>query len=268
MKKDISSRAQLLMDGHDYIHPALLKTYDRRQALNAIGGFAGLLMLAGCAPLSSATDSTSSASGGTAESSPTNPGTCSVIPTETEGPYPASQVLNQSWIYRSDIREDRTGVPMNLILNIFDTNNSCNPISNAAVYIWHCDKDGNYSGYNGYKSATFLRGVQTTDSNGKVSFQTIYPGWYAGRITHVHFEIFLNNSLSSTPKKVSQLAFPQATTQAVYASDLYKAKGQNTSVTSFSKDNVFSDGVQLQLATMTGDIRSGYTAQLNVGIAL
>jgi protocatechuate 3,4-dioxygenase beta subunit len=77
----------------------------------------------------------------------------------------------------------------------------------------------------------FLRGVQMTDSAGLVRFTTIYPGWYSGRITHVHFRAYLGNALQAT----SQLAFPQDTTRAVYQSSLYAARGQNTSVTVFQR---------------------------------
>ena len=140
-----------------------------------------------------------------------------------------------------------------------------------AVYIWHCDKDGLYSGYNvsnnaGQAGLTYLRGIQLTDANGLASFTTIYPGWYAGRITHVHFQVYLNNNLAVTATATSQLAFPLATTQAVYNTALY-TKGQNTSVTSFSADNVFSDGTTYQLVNITGDTTNGYTAELLVTIA-
>jgi protocatechuate 3,4-dioxygenase beta subunit len=99
-----------------------------------------------------------------------------------------------------------------------------------------------------------------------VTFQTIYPGWYAGRITHIHFQVYLT-TLSGTASATSQLAFPPDITTAVYASSLYAARGQNTSVTSFAADNVFSDGTQYQLATVTGTIAGGLGAALTVGVA-
>ncbi|HJY39091.1 MAG TPA: hypothetical protein VJ299_16545 [Steroidobacteraceae bacterium] len=83
----------------------------------------------------------------------------------------------------------------------------------------------------------------TTEGKTGVPLQlllTFVPGWYSGRITHVHFRSYLGTSLQAT----SQLAFPQDITNAVYASSLYAARGQNTSVTSFSADNVFSDDEQ------------------------
>jgi protocatechuate 3,4-dioxygenase beta subunit len=125
------------------------------------------------------------------------------------------------------------------------------------------------SGYNQPGSntvgQTFCRGVQMTDSNGLVRFTTVYPGWYAGRITHAHFRVYRGNALEAT----SQLAFPQDITAQVYASALYAARGQNTSVGSFSADNIFSDGVQYQLCTMSRNTSSGgYDAALTVGISM
>jgi hypothetical protein len=85
------------------------------------------------------------------------------------------------------------------------------------------------------------------------------------RDTHVHFRVYLGNSLEAT----SQLAFPQDITRAVYSSSLYVARGQNTSVTSLGADNVFADGEQYQLCTMSENATSaGYDAALTIGIAL
>ncbi len=198
-------------------------------------------------------------------------GTCTLTPTETQGPYPLLAILSNTAMVRSDIREGKTGVPLTVKLTILDLSNGCTPVAGAAVYIWHCDKDGLYSGYSvsnnaGQAGLTYLRGIQVTDSNGLVTFTTIYPGWYAGRITHVHFQVYLNNNLSVTATATSQLAFPQATTQAVYNTSLY-TKGQNNSVTSFAADNVFSDGTTYQMAGISGDATSGYTAELQVTIA-
>ncbi len=73
--------------------------------------------------------------------------------------------------------------------------------------------------------------------------------------------------MTGTATRTSQLAFPQAVTQAVYATDLYP-RGQNTSVISFAQDSVFSDGVEYQTATMSGDAVNGYIAYLTIGIAV
>ena len=198
---------------------------------------------------------------------------CTLVPSETQGPYPLSSFLSDPTIRRADIRAGKTGVPLTVRLALVDVNRGCTPIANAAVYIWHCDLEGEYSGYSSPQNGshlgeTFLRGVQTTDAAGNVSFTSIYPGWYPGRITHIHVQIFLDDDLVSSSEITTQLAFPQAVTTAVYASSLYAANGQNSSVGSYAEDNVFSDGVDLQLATLTGDVASGYTAALTIAIAV
>ena len=199
-------------------------------------------------------------------------GTCTLTATETDGPYPLYAILSNSVLTRSDITEGKTGVPLTLTLTLQDLSNGCTPISGAGIYIWHCDKDGVYSGYAtstnaGSTSTTFLRGVQVTDSNGQVTFTTIYPGWYAGRITHIHAQVYLNDSLvEGSAIATTQLAFPVDITAAVYDSALY-TKGQNTSVTSFSADNVFSDGTSTEMLSLSGDTTSGYTATMTISIA-
>jgi len=199
-------------------------------------------------------------------------GSCTLTATETDGPYPLYAILTNSILTRSDITEGKTGVPLTLTLTLQDLSSGCTPISGAGIYIWHCDKDGIYSGYAnstnaGSTSTTFLRGVQVSDANGQVTFTTIYPGWYAGRITHIHVQVYLNDSLvSGTAVATTQLAFPVATTALVYASALY-TKGQNTSVTSFAADNVFSDGTATEMLTISGDTSSGYAAAMTISIA-
>jgi protocatechuate 3,4-dioxygenase beta subunit len=198
-------------------------------------------------------------------------GSCTLIPTETEGPYPLLAILGNSAMVRRDITEGKTGVPLTLVLNLRNVGSTCAPISNAAVYVWHCDKDGGYSGYssnaNGnHQGETFLRGIQVSDSAGQVTFTTIYPGWYAGRITHIHFQVYLNDNLRVTATATSQLGFPQSVTEAVYASSLYSTHGQNSSVRGFAADNVFSDGTEYQIASVTGDVNSEFVATLDVGI--
>ncbi|MCB1629353.1 MAG: hypothetical protein KDI48_16605 [Xanthomonadales bacterium] len=193
---------------------------------------------------------------------------CALIPSETEGPYPLLAVLNDADIRRSDITEDRLGVPLTMIFKLVNINDSCKPVVGSAVYAWHCDKDGVYSGYGQGSGERFLRGVQVSDRSGQVVFQTIYPGWYTGRITHIHFRVYLNESTGSNGIATSQVAFPVDVTTAVYNSALYAARGQNTSVTSFSADGIFRDGVSFQLASLSGNPNVGFVATLIVGIAV
>ena len=119
-------------------------------------------------------------------------------------------------------------------------------------------------------SENYLRGVQETDADGTVTFQTIFPGCYDGRMPHVHFEVYptVAKATSSTNKvKTSQLGLPDAPCDEVYATSAYATSKTNYARITFASDNVFSDGTSLQIATVTGDATSGYVATLQVGIA-
>lgn len=193
------------------------------------------------------------------------PPNCVLIPSETAGPFPLDLTANPTF-FRQDIRENKTGVLLNLKIKIVGVNN-CLPMANLRVNIWHCDKDGLYSGYSqtnnpGQAGQTYLRGYQMTDANGEVAFTTIFPGWYSGRICHIHFQVYVSSMYAA----ISQLTFPIATKNALYAdnSSLY-TKGADP--LSFSSDNIFSDGYAYQLATLTPNAATGgYDSYLEVAI--
>jgi len=259
---------------------AVSMSTSRRGALGALSGL-GALTIWGCGGNSADSASeTASASAVDAASESglekilaTTTTTCTVVAEETEGPYPLRAILSNSAMLRSDMTESKTGVPLTLRIKLIDVNNACAPIVGASVYIWHCDKDGLYSGYDvnnnaGQAGLTYLRAVQVSDSTGRVTFKSIFPGWYAGRITHIHAMVFLAGSSlgnSSTAMATTQFGFPPAVTTAVYNSALY-TKGQNTSVTSFSADNVFSDGTSTELLTLSGSVSAGYLGAIVLGI--
>lgn len=199
-------------------------------------------------------------------------GGCAVIPEETQGPYLLRAILRNRAMVRKDIREGKAGIPLTLRLKVQDVSKACRPIPNAAVYIWHCDKDGGYSGYSSRENGnhvgeTYLRGIQITDANGEVSFTTIFPGWYPGRITHIHFQVYLNDNRAVSATATSQLAFPQSVTKAVYDTPLYRGRGQNTTVADFSEDGVFSDGTAYQIAAVSGEPTQSLEATLDIGIS-
>lgn len=190
---------------------------------------------------------------------------CTVIPPETEGPFPLDLSAN-TYYFRTDVKEDRTGAPLTLRLKILGEDN-CTPMTNVRVNIWSCDKDGVYSGYatpqnaGGSADTKWLRGYQMTDANGEVEFKTIFPGWYSGRICHIHFKV----TMSSTSSRISQLTFDIPTKNAIYAAfpALYTKGADPMTIAS---DNIFSDGVEYQTATLTGNPTDGYSSYLEVTV--
>jgi protocatechuate 3,4-dioxygenase beta subunit len=149
------------------------------------------------------------------------------------------------------------GIPLTIRLQLVNVGASCAAIAGATVYLWHCDRDGNYSMYaSGLTKENYLRGVQAADADGYVSFTTIFPGCYAGRMPHVHFEVFpsLAKAASAAGRiKTSQFTFPMATLNEVYANTAYAASSRNLASISYATDNVFSDGTSLQMASVSGD---------------
>jgi protocatechuate 3,4-dioxygenase beta subunit len=191
--------------------------------------------------------------------------TCAAIPEETEGPF-VLDLGDDQRMFRSDITEGRDGAPLALTMTLVDVARGCTPLAGARVDLWHCDKDGVYSGFDhpgsDAEGERFLRGIQVSDATGVVRFTTIYPGWYEGRVTHIHFQVFVDGEVVST----SQLAFPDDVTAAVYESPLYAARGENAGVPTTADDMVFGDGADEQWLTMTGNVDDGYVASITVGI--
>lgn len=212
------------------------------------------------------TESNTTSGSGTANTSAGTNGTCTVAPTETEGPFPTK--VPASYV-RSDITDGRSGYKMTAKITVGNINNSCAALAGAIVDIWHCDAEGNYSEYGGtgmqstnYQSVHFLRGRQTTDANGLVTFTSIFPGWYSGRATHIHVHVY---SASGTSLSVTQIAFPEGAGSAVALVNGY-SKGLN-GYTYNNADNVFSDDkTGIEIAKVSGTLAAGFdlTFKLNV----
>jgi protocatechuate 3,4-dioxygenase beta subunit len=216
--------------------------------------------------VSSATDSTTGTTTTVTGGSSSTTG-CVVAPEETEGPFPTHTPASY---VRSDITDGRTGYKLTVKINIVNHNNNCNALAGVLVDIWHCDAEGNYSEYGGsgmqstnYATVHFLRGRQTTDTNGLVTYTSIFPGWYSGRATHIHAHVY---TASGTSLKVTQIAFPEGTGTALVAVNGY-AKGL-TGYTYNKNDNVFSDdSTGIEIATVTGSTTAGFVLTMNVSVA-
>ena len=284
------------MDLHDFglasdLEVMQRQALDRRRVLRwVLAGAAGLPLISCGGSGSSETVATATGStGGSGTTTPTTPtaSTCAVIPEETGGPYPADgtntnggsiiNVLNQSGVVRSDIRSSfngatgvAAGVPLTIKLQLVNANASCASLAGYAIYLWHCDRDGLYSLYSsGVTAQNYLRGVQETDSSGSLSFTTIFPGCYAGRMPHVHFEVYpslARAAAASNRIKTSQFTFPLATLNEVYTASGYTSSVRNLAQISYATDNVFSDGTSLQMAGVTGNATDGYVVTLTIGV--
>jgi protocatechuate 3,4-dioxygenase beta subunit len=252
---------------------------DRRRMLKLIGFTCAGLLLAGCGP------STDGSSGAASTTSPSSTGDtaggCTAIPEETAGPYPGDgsngpDALTQSGIVRSDIRSSlgqysgtAEGIPLTIRMTIQDASNGCAPLRGAAVYAWHCDREGNYSLYT-ITDQNYLRGVQEAGSDGVVTFASIFPACYAGRWPHIHFEVYPNLAAATDDANkiaTSQIALPEDVCNSVYATAGYEQSVQNLGQVSLQSDNVFGDdGGARQLGQVTGNLEEGYTVKLTVPV--
>jgi protocatechuate 3,4-dioxygenase beta subunit len=208
---------------------------------------------------------------------------CREIPEETAGPFPADgsngpNILDDVGIVRKDIRSSfgeaapgkARGVQLQVKLTVLNASDGCTPYEGAAVYIWHCDREGRYSIYSpGVEDQNYLRGVQAANAAGKLTFNSVFPGCYVGRWPHIHFEVYpdLDEATSFRNKiATSQLAFPRKTCKRVYAKDGYEQSVINFADVSLKTDSVFSDGWKDEMATMTGSPEQGYVASLAIAV--
>ena len=244
---------------------------DRRSALRLFAG-AGTAVLAAC----------SSSSKAAVKSALNSSTSCSSIPEETPGPYPGDgsngpDVLTQAGVVRRDIRNSLTsgstaeGIPVTVKFLLQDTARGCAPLAGAALYLWHCNRDGAYSMYaQGLTEEDYLRGVQPADASGTVTFQTIFPGCYDGRWPHMHFEVYENETAATSGGRIlktSQLAIPRAACETAYTASGYRTSASNLGGVSLDSDMVFrDDGGVHELASVTGSPSDGYTFTLTVPV--
>ena len=196
------------------------RTVGRREALGVMGA-AGAALAFGCGGSPTSPDTSTSTS--TTTTGSTN-AACAVTPTETAGPYPSL-----TDIFRSDIRDGKTGTLLTLTVKVVNVTAGCAAVANANV---------------------------------EVTFTTIYPGWYQGRATHIHLEVTING----VSRKVTQIAFPESVNNTVYRSGVYASRGSNP--TSNLSDGIFADSLSAELVTPSGDTVNGYTAGCQVGVSL
>jgi protocatechuate 3,4-dioxygenase beta subunit len=196
---------------------------------------------------------------------------CVLTPEQEEGPF----YIDFAQV-RQDIVEDRRGVPLALAVAVVDSN-TCKPIRNAAVDVWHCDALGIYSGEPSEGSAdkSYLRGIQLTDGNGQVKFATIYPGQYPGRTTHIHVKVHTGGQRANGTYSGGHVSH----TGQLFTSDRHDAEvfafapyNRNPAeLTPRDADFIFRDqhgsSSELALAPAGNSLaRDGFTAKVTLGV--
>jgi len=175
----------------------------------------------------------------------------------TEGPYYLTLDL-----MRADITEGLAGIPMDVVFTVLDADGR--PSTGALVDIWHANADGHYSGFTQPGAAatgtTYLRGTQPVGADGTVTFHSLYPGWYEGRTTHVHFKVRRGGLTNLT----SQFFLPDTLSEFLYTQvSAYRRKTMRDTLNS-------TDGIAIQAGpTVEGNVREAngrYIATLTVRV--
>ena len=280
------------MSARDHVHDHdvglshdLPRILGRRRLLTVLGGVGATVAVAACG--SDEGSSTTGTSGGDQRGSSSQSDTTVAdgeIPEETAGPFPGDgsngpDALGQSGAVRQDITSSfgdasgtADGVPLTIRLKVHDVSGEeVSSYAGAAVYLWHCSREGEYSMYSeNVADENFLRGVQEADDAGALEFTSIFPGAYEGRWPHIHFEVYptLGDATSASNRlRTSQIALPEDVCREVYdTADGYDASVANLERTSLATDLVFADGYSLQMAKVTGSVDEGFVATLNVPV--
>ncbi|KAI0970594.1 aromatic compound dioxygenase [Xylaria arbuscula] len=208
---------------------------------------------------------------------------CVLTPEVTQGPY----YIGGEYI-RTNIIEDQAGIDTIIDYQIIDVD-TCEPVPNVYLEMWHCNATGVYSGIvasgNGDSSdetnidKTWLRGIQLSDSDGVVQFESIFPGHYTSRATHIHLlvhtnaTVYANGTLGNevSASHVGQSFFDQSLISAVELNAPYTDNTQE--LTANTDDSILAgeadtEGVDpIHEYTLIGDsISDGIFAWLAFGI--
>lgn len=195
----------------------------------------------------------------------------------TSGPYYIDKMA-----VRRDITEDRKGFPLEMAFTVIDAK-TCEPLENAAVDIWCCDANGEYSGWNGNTLAetfangrndkTYLRGIQLTGADGVARFTMIHPGWYEGRAIHIHLKVHTDGHAGKTYEgghvnHVGQVFFDDGLSDALMKLGTYAA--HTGTRTRNAQDSIYAKGGADQMVTLTpGNAQhpeSGFTGAVTLAV--
>ncbi|KAI9732292.1 MAG: hypothetical protein M1834_001498 [Cirrosporium novae-zelandiae] len=224
--------------------------------------------------------------------------TCVLTPEVTTGPY----IWHRSQTLRQDMTEDQTGVPLYLDIGVLDID-TCEPLPNVLVDLWHCNATGSYSSFDALSpntpfetlltelnktitddlhtgNSTWLRGLWPTDENGMMEMKTIFPGFYVERAIHIHVQVHMNwtlanNGTMSNDRTVStgQLFFAEDLSEEIMALQPYASHTQ-INRTLNSVDTIYTGGALdngfnpiMSVAALDGvDVTNGMVAYITLGV--
>ena len=207
----------------------------RREALIALGGLGVAAFWRGAAAAQPEADTAA---------------VCFLQPEVTEGPFWIPNKLT-----RRNVTEGKRGTPLALHITVVDSD--CKPIRGADVELWHADASGDYSA----GSQRFLRGHQRADANGRVLFDTIYPGWYRGRTPHIHLKVHVGGQVVHT----GQVFFSDAVSAAVYRRGVYRGRGEADTTNGADMIYAQAGGSRAKVA-LTKRSAGGYSGRVTVGV--
>lgn len=193
---------------------------------------------------------------------------CVLTAEQEEGPFYVPIEL-----IRSDITGGKPGLPLTLSFVIIDTT-TCAPLVGAAVDVWHCDDTGVYSDESSQSTSgeTFHRGVQLTDASGKVTFASVFPGWYAGRTVHIHIKVHVGGSVSGGAysgghvSHTGNVFFPQAINDAVAATAPYVTADTNARTKNVDDNVWMNQGGSAYVLDVSGSAATSITASITLGV--
>ncbi|KAF8915352.1 aromatic compound dioxygenase [Mucidula mucida] len=195
--------------------------------------------------------------------------TCILNNDVTQGPYQLDGDL-----IRQNITDGEPGIPMYLEVGVLDVN-TCEPLADAYVDVWHCNSTGYYSKFTGVDpnkdhfcdtgcdtnlnqtdELTFLRGIYPTDENGVVEFLSVIPGYYYARATHIHAQVYINVSTSDDGTVM-------ANDNLVHTSQFYLADEINAEVDTIYPYSLHPSLLRRTLDTEDTTLASGNTTYVS-----
>ena len=169
------------------------------------------------------------------------------------------------------------GTPLTLAIRVYDVSDPSFggvELPNVEVFLWHTDAVGIYSAVGEGRQELentagqiWCRGIQSTNSEGVATFETILPGWYPGRAIHYHVRLRFpgETQFAATSQfYVGDADLAQYQSEPPYSQNPYPITPRN-------RDGIFArlnNPIIQEMLTLTldGSVESGFSSTMNVGV--